>query len=883
MNIVIENKHLLIEIDKNAVVTKLVNKLENKSVLKESKPISTLVLNDRSELAACSASYKDGVLTVGFANSFSADIKVEVLDDYFTFSLDSVSTDDFWSFTFIDLRTDVAGSRFMTCGMGLTLNVKMGEYPGKNEELSATVYTHIGYENAQFAVIGVNETQMNAVQRKIVDAIPFGQMPKGAYSGPYATDCKDANRTYAIRASALTLENVDEYIEVLCAFGVTQVNLHQAHMFRTGDFEVYNKELYPNGLDDFKAVINKLHKNDINVFLHSYSFFVDSYGNPNAAGGKYLRPIPHKDLAVHRNFTLAKPLGIDDTEIYVNESLEDFDTKFGFYINASPVICIDNELMYIKSTDKKTIAVQRGAYQSETAEHKCGAEVKQYKSYFTHLMPEKDSELFFEIARNTAEFYNECDFDGFYIDSIDGVGQLDGDEFAWYYGVLFVNEVFKHLKKPPIFNCCYGSQYPGHWFARTVMGAFDAPYRGYRDYIDAHVDFNAKYAEKMGLISELGWWALFPDVGTVGWKNKPMWCEDIEYLMSKTVATDSTMCWLKPFEYYKEIPHIANCCPTIQKYINLQKSGLLTDEIKQELRRPETEYVLFEKEGKYSFKQNYTDRQRIESFEEGRNKLVYNNRFESQSPKIRIEGLWSAKEYDCDEAKPLLKLDENEKIEFGKLYDVSNPDNQSQKGLGVWVHGDGKGEVINIRLHCEKHIETGVADHFIKVDFTGWRYYSFYEFQNAEMKHSEYPMQTLDYKVFEDVIDFNAVYRYDVAMDHLEKVEMLVHPQGDYDIKMKDIVILPEVQLEYKNPTITANGKSITFETVLKSGEYIEYDPETNTCVQGDKVGNVIATPKVLGEIVLQSGDNTVSLTAECDSNLQKRAALTLITFGDKI
>lgn len=882
MNIVIENRHLLIEIDESAKVTALLYKAQNKSVLKEQKAFGKLVLNDKSELAACSASYKDSVLTVGYPNGVTSNIKVEVFDDYFTFSLLSVSTEDFWSLTFVDICTDVAGSCFMTSGMGLTLNTRMAEYPGKNTNLSATVYTHIGIENASFAVIGIEEEKMNGVMRKIVDKIPFGQMPKGAYSGPYASDCKDANCTYAIKASPLTLENIDEYIDQLNDFGIAQVNLHQFHMYRTGDFEVYNRELYPNGLDDFKEVINKLHKNGTNVFLHSYSFFVDPYGNPNAAGGKYLRPVPHKDLAVQRYFTLACDLDKDCTEITVNESLEDFDTKFGFYVNASPVLCIDNELMYIKSTDNKTITVQRGAYQSEITEHKSGAQIKQYKSYFTHLMPEKDSELFYEVARNTAEFYNECDFDGFYIDSIDAAGQIDTSEFAWYWGVVFVNEVFKYLKKPPIFNCVYGSQYPGHWYARTVMGAFDTPYRGYRDYIDAHVEFNSMFAKKMGLVSELGWWALFPSID-VGWKNKPMRMEDIEYLMCKTVATDSSMCWLWTFEYAKDIPYVQSYRPVIEKYIELKNSGWLTADMKDILKQPESEYFLSKDNGQYSFKRIYTDRQRIESFDDGRNVLVYNNPFKKQSPKIRIEGLWSAEEYTSENAKPLLKLNENDKIEFGKMYDVCNPDNQTQKGLGVWVYGDGKGEVINIRLHCEKHLDTGVGDHFIKVDFTGWRYYSFYEFQNCEMKHSEYPMQKLDYKVFEDVIPFNAVYRYDVIMDHLEKVEMLVHPQGDYDIRMKDIVTLPEKQLEYKNPTVSVGGRSITFETVLKSGEYIEYDPKTNTCVQGDGIGKIIAEPKVLGELTLESGNNDVTFTAECDSPFTKRAALTFIYSGEKV
>ncbi|MBP3692236.1 MAG: hypothetical protein J6I80_03210, partial [Clostridia bacterium] len=764
MNIVIENKHFLIEIDKNAVVTKLVNKQENKSVLKERKSISTLVLNDRSELAACSASYKDGVLTVGFSGGFSADIKVEIFDDYFIFSLESVSTDDFWSFTFIDLRTCVAGSLFMTCGMGLTLNVKMGEYPGKNEKLSATVYTHIGYENAQFAVIGVDESQMNAIQRKIVDAIPFGQMPKGAYNGPYAKDCKDANRTYAIRVQPLTVENIDEYITMLEEFGVTQVNFHQSRMFRQGDFVVYDKECYPNGRKDLKRVVDRLHAKGMLASLHSYSFFLESYGDYKRIGSHYLQPIPHDELAVYKEYTLNCNLDGEQTELTVNECFDEEDAVFGFTRKPSPVLRIDNELLYITDYKEGKLFVERGAFGTIKAPHNSTANVKQLKAYFTYLMPKADSNLFFEIARNTADFYNECDFDAFYIDAIDGAGQFDGEEFSWYYGVVFANEVFKYIKKPCVFNCCYGPQYPGHWFARTLMGAFDTPSRGYRDFTDVHVDFNSKYAEKMGLVGELGWWQLYPYGQPVNYHLKVMWHEDIEYLMSKTLATDASLCWLSSFEHYKEIPLLASYRPIIKEYAALRDNRYFSKEIKDKLRKPQSEFHLCKDKEEYYFINMYTDRQRIESFEESRNILIFNNKFEVQTPKIRIEALWSAESYDSSNAKTIITFDEEKTVELDKKYDVTNPSTNKMRGMGVWICGDGKGEVVNIRLHSLKHLGTGYGDHFVKVDFTGWRYYSFYEFQNAEMKPNEYPVEPLNYKDrFEDVIPFYACY--DPAVD----------------------------------------------------------------------------------------------------------------------
>lgn len=883
MNIVIENNHLLITLDEKAKVSRIFAKEKNRNILKEQTAFAKLVLNDKSELCANSASYNDGILRIGFENGFCAQVRVETFDDFFKFTLLAVSNEDFWSLTFVNLLTDVADTGFMTSSIGLTLNVKTAEYPGKNQELSATVYTHIGIENAALAVIGIQEDKMNGVMREIVDKIPFGQMPKGAYSGPYAKDCKDANRTYAIRVQPLTDDNIDEYIELLNDFRITQVNFHQAHMFRTGDFEVYNKEIYPNGRADLKHIVDKLHQNGINAMVHSYAFFIDAYGNPRDKGGKYLQPVPHEDLAISKTFTLACDIGNSDEEVVICEPIESVNSVFGAYIQESPVLRVDDELMYIQGIRNGKIFVLRGAFGTAVTAHKKDSVIKQLRAYFTHLMPERGSKLFYEIARNTAEFYNELDFDGFYIDAIDGVFALDSNEFSWYHATDFVNEIFKYLKKPPIFNCCYGPQYPGHWHARTLMGAFDTPGRGYRDFVDVHVDFNSKFAEKMSLVSELGWWQLFPIGQPVNWQKKVMWHEDVEYLMSKALATDASLCWLSSFEYYKTVPLLESYRPIIQEYTALRDNGYFSREIKEIVRQPQKEYHLCKKEDNYYFVHMNTNRQRIESFEEGRNILTYTNDFETQTPKIRIEALWSAQDYYSENAKVIAEFDQNKSVETGKKYNVKTSSTNKMRGMGVWIYGDGKGEVINIRLHSLKHLETGYGDHFVKIDFTGWRYYSFYEFQNAEMKAHEYPVEQLDYKVFEDTIPFYAVYDGLVDMDNLENVEVIVHPQGEYNIKLRDIVALPQVALELKKPTVKANGQTIAFDTVMNSGDYLEYDPITKLCVHYDGLGKELARPAVIGSIELQNGDNTVEFTAECDSPLVKRAALTFITLGDRI
>jgi len=58
------------------------------------------------------------------------------------------------------------------------------------------------------------------------------------------------------------------------------------------------------------------------------------------------------------------------------------------------------------------------------------------------------------------------------------------------------------------------------------------------------------------------------------------------------------------------------------------------------------------------------------------------------------------------------------------------------EAMGLWVHGDGKGEILNLQRKSTP--ETGYADgeHYIVVDFTGWVYVDLIEPEGA--RHADY-------------------------------------------------------------------------------------------------------------------------------------------------
>lgn len=883
--IVFETAYLRYVLSARGENTAFIDKSTGRNVLcSKNRFCGKLTLEDKTVIYPVKITYTEPFMYVEYENGFKATVKVGIRENYLTFSLEKTSDCRFWSLEIIAIQTDIdyaAGSSFVSSCMGMSLNTRMAEYPGRNSILSAEAFTHIGIEGVKCAVIGAPETDIIDIMKEVLDEIPDGDMPKGAYSGPYAFRCKDAMRTYTI-GGASGLEGVDQYVQDMKKYGITQVHMHQGQLYTQGVFNVLCK----NGEAELKAMIDRYHELGVQVMLHTYAFFVDSWGKK--IGNKYIAPIPHKDLGVCATFTLADD--VDETASYipVKENTRNVREVFGYVEPAAPFVWIDDELIRFKTVAKFGSYgfddCERGALGTRVSEHKKGATVRQINSYFGYIAPEKNSELFFEIARNTAQFYNEYDFDGFYLDAIDGVFVLDGNEFTWYHAVLFINELFKYLKKPPIFNCCYGPQYPGQWYARSRMGAFDSASRGYRDFTDAHVAFNEKYAERMYLTGELGWWSLFPPVDEkLGWQNKVMFDEDVDYICSKMLATDVCMCWHGSFANYKSIPMLAGYSDKIMLYTNLKENNAFSEDIKSEIRKPGAEFDLVKSsDGAYRFRRTMTQRKRVESVEDGRNTLNFTNCFKTQKPKIRIEALYSTELYDSSYSLPLLKFDEHSPVKLNRTYEIGDINMNEKRGLNVWLYGDGKGETVNIRLRSPDNIARGYADYFIKVDFTGWRNFSFYEFQNCEEPHEDWAPKQMEYKVFTDVESFYAVYRSLVDFNHISAVDLIVNKEGDFDIRMKPVMAVPHRLLTFINPSLTVGGKTVTFETVLKSNTFLEYDPKDQSCFVYDMTGNILDTPNVTGhELVLKEGDNQVTFNATCNLPYQKRAAITLRTVGE--
>ncbi|MDO5566641.1 MAG: hypothetical protein Q4G59_08285, partial [Planctomycetia bacterium] len=62
-----------------------------------------------------------------------------------------------------------------------------------------------------------------------------------------------------------------------------------------------------------------------------------------------------------------------------------------------------------------------------------------------------------------------------------------------------------------------------------------------------------------------------------------------------------------------------------------------------------------------------------------------------------------------------------------------------RQAIGVWVCGDGNGQVIDFRLETEAGFAEFRSSHLIKIDFTGWKYFVLVESESTRMSDYYWP------------------------------------------------------------------------------------------------------------------------------------------------
>jgi hypothetical protein len=827
---------------------------------------------------------------------------------YFILEVVSASAEDAEALTFADMRLTLKGTleeAFSGCALALNLQTNVPELPGPNGRLRALCYPRFGMVGARVAIVGAPTGELRGVLQEVVADAP--ELPHSPLGGPWALDAPINRGSYLFNFGDLSEKTVGQWVELAKRLGMNQIDFHGGGSFRFGDIRP-NPQTYPEGTASLKAVIDKLHEADIAAGLHTYAFFLDKRS-------KWVSPVPDPRLGKDATFTLAEDLTADATAVPVAESTERMSTTTGFFVMNSVTLQIDDELITYSEIDKQPpyafTQCQRGAWGTKAAPHDRGAKVHHLKEMFGLFVPDGDSTLFTEVAARTAEVFNECGFDMMYLDALDGEGILGGGEAGWHYGSKFVFEIWKHLERPALMEM---STFHHHlWYVRSRYVAWDHPNRGYKDFVDIHCAANRESA-RMFLPGHLGWWAVKTWNGS---KVEPTYADDIEYLCCKCLATDAgfSLMGVDPGTI-RDTPVFQRLGAITRRYEALRHEGRVPESIKAVLARPGQAFTLCDQEGGgYQFRPVAYAKQTVDGLGEGRNTWEIRNAYGRQPVQLRIEALMSVAPYDSSEgvevadlsrpaeftersAAPGVRIDLQRSTAAVKAGDASGcltgshnrarragtwasvgkhfaapRDLSKQQALGVWIHGDGQGEVLNFQLRCPAHIVAGVGEHYVPVDFEGWRYFELVEPEGDRCDEFIWPYSGSAYLLYRELVDYRQVSAIRVWYNNLP-------PGKTATCYLSPVRALPARRVELHNPAVSVNGATILFPVTMASGSYLELRSGGECKLYGAK-GELLADVKPRGEIpFLNEGANRIEFRCDPLADVSPRARVCIISEG---
>ncbi len=865
-----------------------------------------LVRRAGQEFAATSSGLADGRLTLKFAAAeVEAWLRVERRRSYIRLTVEAVRGSDVDSLVFLNVPLNLRGrpdEPFGACAFSLNLQTRVDQLPALQTELKAACTKKFGLVGAKAAIVGMPMNRMLPALKEVLSEAD--EMPPCKVAGPWAREIDFNHGSYLFNFGSLVETNVADWIAMARSLGFNQIDNHGGGaFFRFGDFEL-NRAKWPDGWESWRRIVARLHDAGIGSIFHTYAFFIDKHS-------RYVTPVPDERLDAFRSFTLAADLSADATEAVVDESTAGLSTITGFFEHNSVVLHAGDELITFSGFSKEPpwrfTGLKRAALGTKATPHAKGTKARQLKECFGLFVPNPESSLFEEIAANHAEVVNRCGFDGIYLDAIDGSSILRGPDECWHWADKFVFEIQKRLRKPVGMEM--SAMWHHFWQYRTRWQAWDYPQRGQQRFLDLHA---ASVNGGLLLPLHLGWWN-FQSFNPP--QIEPSYPDVIEGLGAKLIGWDAGISLTGAVDRntVQSMPLFRRATGILRTCEELRHAGAFDETAKAKLRESGSEFTLFTNAtGQLRFRRSHAASHIAAVAEPWSMGWRSTNSFESQPVRFRIEALMSAASADDTNAILLADFSRNDEGKWkrstadGVTLTISSdgvalvatnsgkvarnaawarlerrfdpPLNlKAQQALGVWIDGDGSGELVGIRLESPRHIAFGaIADRYLPVDFAGPRFVTLVETESTRWSDFVWNDGKSPYNVYRETIDFGAVESVSVWLQNLA-------PGRETKCRFGPVTALPLRPATFRNPALDVNGAAIELPVEMTSGSWIECSGVEDCVLYGPR-GETLAKVKLSKPLPsLRGGNNELRFSCTPVNGPSPRVKVTLFSQGEAL
>lgn len=815
-----------------------------------------------------------------------------------------VAQDDSFAVAVRSLNLLILGQIHGQAASGLSAKSEAGQsepLPPRLAGVSAVASKQQGLIGASAVLIGCPTGQVRTALQEALESENAVRSPLG---GPWALDAPETEGSYVF--ATVSEQDADAWIDLAKRAGIAQIHMISWEQ-SLGHYQP-RKDLFPNGLAGLKQVVEKIHAAGLKAGMHTLTGCI-SPSDP------WVTPKPDPRLAVDVRFTLAAPLDEKADRIVAQEKPENLDTVWA-YGGHGNVLRIGDELIQYSGLAQEPpygfTGCRRGAFGTQAQKHEVGDSADHLFVRYGCFLPDENSTLVDEIAQAIADVYNACGFDMIYMDGAEGMP-------GGWYGISRMREaIFRRLQRRTLVEASCWDYHS--WAFHSRLGAWDHPNWGLKPFVDWHCRSNEEHRRSSLLPVQLGWWAI---LGPSRDHDAEL-PDEFEYLCVKSLAYGMPMsfqgvapgenppCARQP-EYLEMLGH----------YERLRLSHQVPSEIRERLKQEGQDFHLeIREDGSWCFRPVDYQSHKVSGAIAESATWSFENRYSGQPLRVRIHALYGVQPYESEEGLEIVSFQDPKELSAagqaakvkgtlesvrdevkvgsasGKLSVVNEGDSprgawagftktfdphvnfQDRAALGVWVHGDGSGALLNFQLSNPLHYWPTCDEHYVKLDFQGWRYM---ELLLRERDADDFHRYLWPYGSY-----YAIVYRSPLIRDHVSELNLYVNEvpaQGQMTCLISPIRVLPVVPIKLTQLALEANGRRLTFPVVLASGGYLEFDGQDDVRVY-DERGKLLQTIAIQGDVpVVNAGINTIHLSyqAEVPEGVYPRAKVTVITMGEPI
>ncbi len=902
--VALTNRLMILTLDTQGQVVSLVNRQNNRDLLAKRDAQVSLRLKSGALLKANKLVYDKNRLIFHFTrHSGTAIVQVDTYPDFFTFTAHSLTVSNVEEFNFLNLQITPSTYRGTMANMlsddldavclrGYDLPVEMSV---GSDTLRVWTTAKLGLVGWRAGLAAGTKKELPSALRAMAQqaGVPFSRL-----GGPWSLGA-EANRgsyLFADLASAAT----DDWIALARRGGFSTIHLH-GWWQTLGHYDV-KTNYFPRGLPEMKETVARIHDAGLRAGIHTLTACIDTRD-------AWVTPSAHAMLQPFKSYTLARALSPTDTVIYVNEVLDArHDVVFTYSGNGNALRIGDEIIQYSQLQRDAPYAFQhcqRGGFRTTPAAHAAGAQVDYLQQRYSAFYPQPESLLADELAKRIARVYNTCNLDQLYFDGSEGMMSR--------YGIdVMRHKIFCLLKGDPLIEAsCHGAH---NWWFHARLGAWDHPWWAAKQFQDAHIALAATYRQSDLVEPQMGWWAprrASPQV-------RGLFMDEMVYFACKNLGLDAAMAIQgininnEPLPFY-----IEQQITVLGWFEHLRLARYFDAPTLERIAVPGQEFELGQKmDGLWCLTPVTRYTHRMSALGNGSEQWCVSHLGSAQPISVRLEALYTSASYDDPKGQVLVGMEHLAKFAAStasadikmKISEESEETRGAPRNLrltvmrtgtrsqgawaraeltfeapyqncggsgafGLWVKGDGSGALLNMQLQSPREYMGALSDHYVTLDFTGWRYVTLLARERDVVQTAQ---RVWPYS------GHYALYRNGLDLTHLSKVSFYLNdlPVGkQVDVTVSPVMALPLLKTTLSHPVLTVNGSSLTLPFTLISGDFVELDSE-GECLHYRENGEPAAYQHLDQVPLLRAGQNTMTFNCQQTAGLTARAEVTINTLG---